>query len=40
MEDLFLKSVTHTETGKKVNIDVSGFRTVGEIKEDGKLIKD
>ena len=31
VEDLFLISITHTQTGKEVNIDARQFKTVSKI---------
>ena len=35
LEDLFLISITHTNSGKELNIDNAGFNTVNEIYTDG-----
>jgi hypothetical protein len=40
VKDLFLISITHTETGKEVNIDSSGFKNVNRIEKKDESIKD
>lgn len=40
IEELFLISITHTQTGKEVNIDASEFKTVSKIKMTENSIQD
>ena len=40
LEDLFLISITHTKTGKEVNIDNTRFKTVNKLETNGLSFSD
>ena len=40
MEDLFLISITHTKTGKEVNIEDAGFKSVNKLETNGLSFSD